>query len=252
MAYNAVSGTLIAAQTYAPETYVVGNIVSGNLSTSDGASILNIPRVSTPASNGIVLNTGGDANTLRCDTNLIFDGTTLSLTGDLTASIAISASFFEGDGSRLTNLPGGGGGGTGAGIFTEVSATKAYTTSSIQIGSTSTPARPLSVAGASILSGALIHKRHTTASDYTITVSDYYVGADTTSTSIKLTLPVASLMGDGQTIVIKDESGNADSNNIIVSGSAADTIDGQNLIVLESPYAAVSLYCNGVSKYFVY
>ena len=58
-------------------------------------------------------------------------------------------------------------------------------------------------------------------------------------------------MGSGQTIIVKDEVGHAHTNNITISGSGADKIDGENTIVLESPYAAVSIYCDGVSKYFV-
>lgn len=80
MAYNILSGTVIAAQEYIPGSLVVGNIVSGNLSTSDGADIINIPRVSNATNNSIITNVGGDANTLTCESNLKFDGTTLNVT----------------------------------------------------------------------------------------------------------------------------------------------------------------------------
>jgi hypothetical protein len=106
MAYNALSGNVIAAQNYIPGELIVGNIVSGNLSTSDAASVINVPRVSNATNNSIITNVGGDANTLTCESNLKFDGDTLTVTGDLTASIGISASFFEGDGSRLRNVTG--------------------------------------------------------------------------------------------------------------------------------------------------
>tara|TARA_Y100001973_G_C5201426_1_gene338009 strand:+ start:2962 stop:3576 length:615 start_codon:yes stop_codon:yes gene_type:complete len=109
MAYNALSGNVIAAQNYIPGELIVGNIVSGNLSTSDGGSLINVPRVSNATNNSIITNVGGDANTLTCESNLKFDGDTLTVTGDLTASIGISASFFEGDGSRLKNVTGSGG-----------------------------------------------------------------------------------------------------------------------------------------------
>jgi hypothetical protein len=108
MAYNALSGNVIAAQNYIPGALIVGNIVSGNLSTSDGASVINVPRVSNATNNSIITNVDGDANTLTCESNLKFDGDTLSITGELTASIGVSASFFEGDGSRLKNISGGG------------------------------------------------------------------------------------------------------------------------------------------------
>ena len=40
MAYNLLTGTVIAADKYLPGELTV-NIVSGNLSTSDGASVIN-------------------------------------------------------------------------------------------------------------------------------------------------------------------------------------------------------------------
>jgi len=110
MAYNALSGNVIAAQNYIPGELTVGNIVSGNLSTSDRASVINVPRISNATNNSIITNVGGDANVLTCESNLKFDGDTLNITGDLTASIGISANFFEGDGSRLTGITGSGGG----------------------------------------------------------------------------------------------------------------------------------------------
>jgi len=110
MAYNILSGTVIAAQTYIPSDLVYGNIVSGNLSTSDAASVINVPRVSNATNNAILTNVGGDANTLTCESNLTFDGDSLSLTGELTASLGISGSYFMGDGSRLTGVSTSGGG----------------------------------------------------------------------------------------------------------------------------------------------
>jgi hypothetical protein len=74
---------------------------------------------------------------------------------------------------------------------------------------------------------------------------------DTTGNTVKLTLPVATSLLDGQTVVVKDEGGASDVHNITISGSASDTIDGQNQVLLQSPYAAISLYCNGTNKYFI-
>jgi len=251
MAYNAVSGTLTAAQNYLPASgSIIANVVSGNLSTSDGASVINVPRLDNAVNNGIVTNVDGDFNALTSETNLTFDGNILTVTGQLTASIGISASYFQGDGSMLTNLPGGGS--SGGGIFTEINATKAFTTSSVQIGSNATPNHQLSIAGNTYLSGAISHKRITTTVDYTISITDYYVCADTSGGTLKLTLPQASTATNGQTFVIKDEGGAANVNPITVSGSAADKIDGENMILLNSPFASISLYCDGVSKYFIY
>ena len=76
------------------------------------------------------------------------------------------------------------------------------------------PGVTLSVVGSSHLSGAVIHKRHATTTNYTVTLTDYYIGADSTSNTILLSLPTASTTISGQTFIIKDEGGNANNNNI--------------------------------------
>jgi hypothetical protein len=253
MAHNTLTGSIIAPAYFGPSVGLDAsqlNILSGNLSTSDGASILNIPRVENAVDNRLITNLDGDANKLNCEANLTFDGTTLNITGELTASTGISASFLMGDGSRLTGISAGHHGG-GGGIFTQVNGSQAYTTSSIQVGSSGTPAHPLSIAGDSFLSGAVIHKRLNVGADYSVTTSDYYVGVDTTSIAVKLTLPLASTTTSGQTFIVKDEGGSGNTNNITISGSGVDTIDGLNQVVLASPHASIQLYCNGVSKYFI-
>jgi len=105
MAYNNLSGTVLLPDLLTTRVTLAENsIVSGNLSTSDGAEIINVPRVSNATNNAIVTNVGGNANTLTCESNLTFDGDTLAVTGDITASVGMSASFFEGDGSRLSGV----------------------------------------------------------------------------------------------------------------------------------------------------
>ena len=89
MAYNNLSGTVMQPNALMPRHdrngQIIIPIVSGNLSTSDGAEILNIPRLSNATDNALVVNVGGDANTLTCESNLTFDGSQLNITGDLRA-----------------------------------------------------------------------------------------------------------------------------------------------------------------------
>ena len=108
MAYNNLSGTVLLPVEMLPRLPSLTAIVSGNLSTSDGANVINVPRVSNANNNSLITNVGGDANTLTCESNLTFDGDTLNITGDLTASVGVSASFFRGDGSYLTGISGTG------------------------------------------------------------------------------------------------------------------------------------------------
>ena len=73
--------------------------------------------------------------------NMLSDYDRLVVSGSLSASHNISASAFYGDGSHLTNLPGGGG------IFTTLASGGAFTTSSIRVGSAGEPSASLYVSG---------------------------------------------------------------------------------------------------------
>jgi hypothetical protein len=83
---------------------------------------------------------------------------------------------------------------------------------------------------------------------------NYFVGirSDTIAAASTVTLPVASTLQSGQSFVIKDEGGNAQTYNIKITASAADLIDGESEIYIESPYGAINLYTNGADKFFIY
>ena len=95
------------------------------------------------------------------------------------------------------------------------------------------------------------HKINVTAitANYTVASDVYFLAADSSSNTIAITLPSAS-SNDGRIIKIKDVGGNAGNNNITITRAGSDTIDGSASIVLESPYSAVMLVCNG-SHWFI-
>ena len=86
----------------------------------------------------------------------------------------------------------------------------------------------------------------------TASATDYFIGVDTTGGGVDLRLPAANTLSDGQMFIVKDEGGVAHTNKITILASGAETIDGQNSVVLKSPFASLQLYCNGSNKYFVY
>tara|TARA_Y100000592_G_scaffold88578_1_gene144595 strand:- start:7402 stop:8139 length:738 start_codon:yes stop_codon:yes gene_type:complete len=245
MAYNNLSGTVLLPSLLTSRlTLPTGSILSGNLSTSDGAEVINVPRVSNATNNSILTNVGGDANTLTCESNLKFDGTTLSVVGDVSASINISASAFYGDGSKLTNIS-----------FDNITAAGPAFSVQLHDGADG------DITGSSNLTfqnnilrldGGLKLSRRTLNATATASVTDYFVGIDTTNNPVDFRLPNAASLLSGQTFIIKDEGGVAHTNNITILASGSQTIDGQNSIVLESPFASVQLYCNGTNKYFIY
>ncbi len=171
---------------------------------------------------------------------------------DISGSI-ISASYFIGDGSLLTNVTASEGGGTASGQGP---------TGSVQFKSGSTG----DISGSSDLlfdhtipkftvNAGYVTKRTSTSSNFTLSPAHYIIGVDTATaiSSIVITLPNASTLSDGQVYVIKDEGGMADTKTILLSCSiTGQTIDGEQTILIESPYSAINLYSNGNNKYFIY
>ena len=99
--------------------------------------------------------------------------------------------------------------------------------------------------------GGISYSRTNVATHTTASTSDTILGVNATA-SLEIRLPAASGFSAGQYFTIKDEAGNANTYNIKITASSADTIDGQSSILLESNYAAVNIYSNGSNKFFIY
>uniref|UniRef100_A0A6C0CLS9 Right handed beta helix domain-containing protein n=1 Tax=viral metagenome TaxID=1070528 RepID=A0A6C0CLS9_9ZZZZ len=90
------------------------------------------------------------------------------------------------------------------------------------------------------------------AASYTLTNADQIIGVSYTTTgAVTLTLPAISTLGTHR-YEIKDEGGNAFTNNITIACDVADTIDGAATGLINANYASVSLYNDGSNAWFVY
>lgn len=98
---------------------------------------------------------------------------------------------------------------------------------------------------------AIDYARTAVTTTITASVSSRILGVSA-SAALEIRLPAASGYTAGQYFTIKDEAGNADINNITVLTTGGETIDGVSSVVLESPHAAVNIYTDGSSKFFVY
>jgi hypothetical protein len=246
MGYNAMSGSVRAVGVEISDIEAItAATLSGSLLYGNGAAVTEIPRIVANASADNLLTVGGNANSMVGEPNLTFNGSTLSVAGDITASVGISASVFVGDGSRLMNV-----------LADHVVAEGPITALQFHdIDGDITGSVDLMFSSSVLaVNGGLQLKRISVDDDYSISTTDYYVGVDTVNASgiIALGLPNASSMRNGQTVVVKDEGGNANARNITINAAIGQTIDGQNSVVLESPYASIHLYCNGANKYFIY
>lgn len=79
--------------------------------------------------------------------------------------------------------------------------------------------------------------------------SNYIVGVQTSNGPITVTLPTAASVGPGKMFLVQDIDGQAGTNNITVTRSDSDTINGQASIFLTSNYEQLKLYSNGISRY---
>ena len=102
-----------------------------------------------------------------------------------------------------------------------------------------------------ISGGGISYSRTAVTATMTASINDRILGVSV-NTPIDIRLAPAENYQAGQYFTIKDEGGNAETNNITIRPSGSQTIDGQSFIVLESPHAAVNIYCDGTSKFFVY
>ena len=102
------------------------------------------------------------------------------------------------------------------------------------------------------INGGLKLKRRTVTAHVTASASDYFIGVNSSGGSFDVRLLDASSLENGQTLVIKDEAGQSNSNPVTIKAHSGQTIDGQPSVVLESPFSAISIYSDGTSAYFIY
>ena len=81
----------------------------------------------------------------------------------------------------------------------------------------------------------------------TATAADRVIGVDPSSGTVAVTLPTAASVRSGFILTIKDITGDCASNNITISRSGSDTIDGGTSVVMSIPRCSVSLISNGAA-----
>jgi hypothetical protein len=104
-----------------------------------------------------------------------------------------------------------------------------------------------------ITDSKILNRTHISASFY-VNHSNYFIGVNTqdATSSVIVYLPHASGSVAGRTYMVKDECGNCHNHEIIIQPTNGDTIDGLNNVVLDSPYASLHVYTDGVSRWFIY
>ena len=169
--------------------------------------------------------------------NTISSVGSISSSGDLAVSGAVHATAYYGDGSNLSGIAAGSVSGS----------SRVYSSTGIDTSGY------FNVSGAAFLSGGVTHNHvMKNSSTYTIAATDHYIGLDTTSNAITVTLPALSAVTAGKTYVIKDEGGTAGTNNITIEGAGTEKVDGQINQTITADYESLSLYCGGARGWFIF
>ena len=170
---------------------------------------------------------------------------------NVTASAHVSSSlyygdFYYGDGRHLTNV-------TASAITTgdgPVGALQFRVDNPISNEISGTTKVSYSVSNNRLtVDGGLVHNRVSVATSYTASAGNYIIGVSAVPTNILFN---ATDFSAGQTLIVKDESGQASSaTSVILNPAGSQTIDGAPAIYLESPYGSVFLYTDG-SDWYIY
>ena len=89
-------------------------------------------------------------------------------------------------------------------------------------------------------------KRTAATLNYTIATNDYLIAYTALAAPRTVTLPTAVGV-ENQQYIIKDESGNAGTNNITVATTSSQTIDGASTKVINSNYGSYTFYSDGAN-----
>lgn len=102
-----------------------------------------------------------------------------------------------------------------------------------------------------VINGGLSLKRNATAIDKTLLESECYMGVDTTSGIVNITLPLANSTYNGKVYIVKDEAGNAAVNKIRIQVQGSDKIDGSTFFDLITASESITIIGDGASNWFI-
>ena len=240
-----IIGDLSASSTayFGGDVYVAGILYGGSPLKIAGA--INI--VNTDAPDAPVVAKLGDidesGNTKLSSSHIEADDLQVVY---ITSSAYVSSSYYYGDGRYLTNV-------TASAIMAgdgPIGSLQFRVDNPISNEISGTTKVSYSINDNSLtINGGLVHSRVSVSSSHTASSENYIIGVSAVPTSILFN---ATDFSAGQTLIVKDESGQASSaTSVILNPSGSQTIDGAPAIYLESPYGSVFLYTDG-SDWFVY
>ena len=248
---NINAGTLNNARL--PATISVTNVTASSLVSAsffhgNGSNLTNLPATSPGGSNTQIQYNADGAFGSDAQFTWASGSNTLTVTGDVSASINVSASEFYGDGSNLSAL--------------NASSISAGTLNNARLPATIsvTNVTASSLVSASFLYGdgsnltnvgtatsAAIH-----SSSFTASATSDILAINSSGSVITASLLAANSYDAGYRLSFKDANGFAATNNILIKPSGSENIDGSNSgILITTNYGAVEIFTNGVNSYHI-
>jgi len=89
-------------------------------------------------------------------------------------------------------------------------------------------------------------KRQAITTNYTTSIDDVFISITDTTSPRGIAIST-TMIKEGREIIIKDEDGTANINNITIKGEGGETFDGSATIVINTSYGHKKLYCDGVN-----
>ena len=173
---------------------------------------------------------------------------TLTVTGDISASINISASNFYGGGANLTTLNASNvSAGTldNARLPATISVTNVTASSLVSASFLYGDGSNLTNVGTA--TSAALH-----SSSFTASVTSDILAINSSGSVITASLLAANSYDAGYRLSFKDVQGFAATNNILIKPSGSENIDGSNSgILITTNYGAVEIFTNGVNSYHI-
>lgn len=227
------TGSSTTANTISADLLTVGYSTISNPTTTSSTAVLlsSYSQFSMPTNNTAITHGGASSQLLH---SRVFSGSASAISVSGGSVLAVYHSIV---GSTNTNTI------TGAGEI-QYSAIAFNSTSSGINATTQTPVTIGPLVKFKALAGGYVQ----TAISYNVLISDWIIGVTSTAAVRTITMPASGAIA-GQHWIIKDESGGAAANPIVVAAGTG-TIDGAASVTIPSNYGSISVYFNG-TNYFV-
>ncbi|NBP01338.1 MAG: hypothetical protein EBU90_14580 [Proteobacteria bacterium] len=98
--------------------------------------------------------------------------------------------------------------------------------------------------------GITVKSLHNQSGTINVSISDYYIGCNTAA-PVTINLPAAATAGIGKTYIIKDETGQALTNNITVNPAVGENIDTASGYLIANGFQSITLVCDGSNWFMV-